>query len=913
MFTLLKAWGRRKPVKFSKQFGNDGNGGYTELQTIPLVSRFVLEDELHPETLTEMWDVVSMLRDRKDVAVIREQYIGDNPRSLRRVSEVFSPLVESKIVSVDIDNLVLDGVNPINLHEVGIFLSQLFHDLRPDIFPKDLGYIVQGSSSAGVKEGIRVHMFFESEVPLNPIQLGQLFAALNNEYREKFNTKKTLFDTSLYHRVHILYFADPEFKKCKDPFIAEGFPRLIKRVGSAMTPPTYYRDIERTYSRARVTDRESNLYQKINFQKTPSPLLDKELQNLPELGDEWYTRHVLRIYHKALAEGFAFDSLDKLVLPHIQQYVMMHDKQKVPADYINNARKAAVHAWVSNSKREITMPGVNVIVPPSQGNYLNIDALPAKDKLTFIKASLGSGKTHTVANWLKKPELNGKRVVAITNTVSLVEANALKLGLESYSDGGADAYSTGQIDRLSITIHSTHRLLGAGCDFLFLDEADAILNDLLKSSLTEARRPQILRAFAELINSAEYVVLADGDLSEETIKLYSQLIEDEKEIDLILHDKKMLDGVKAVEVPTSKAVWTWFLESLVAGEKSLMVTTEGPSTINAYLEVISELFSGIVRAIHSDSSLEKVNKKILQYTNKELIKQKVAGLICSPSVTNGVDFRYFDNVFSVTDTPIHTPYVRFQAIRRDRGAKFICYYVAPQCNSPYIDAITLKDIFTGVGEILSGSKEMLEARFLRESQAYSGTLRYLLADQGANIDILSKVDIAEWDIIRPNRVSEKRKHAEAILASTPQDLIPFYQNAYEEKVKCAMYRQKEIDELDMEDAMWFVKLRPDEKVINLLQSANYIIPLIKKARAAKDSLGMLRQYISANKKGFYHAFGFHYKASRLSHVLYSIGIPFTLEYDHVEDWVRTYCAKEGIAVPKCFLLNTRDFESVSEL
>ena len=120
---------------------------------------------------------------------------------------------------------------------------------------------------------------------------------------------------------------------------------------------------------------------------------------------------------------------------------------------------------------------------------------------------------------------------------------------------------------------------------LFLDEADAILNDLLKSSLTEARRPQILRAFAELINSATYVVLADGDLSEETIKLYSQIIEDEKDIDLILHDRKMLDGVRAVEVPTSKAVWTWFFESLVAGQKSLMVTTEGPSTINAYLKV----------------------------------------------------------------------------------------------------------------------------------------------------------------------------------------------------------------------------------------------------------------------------------------------------------------------------------------
>lgn len=900
MFTLLKAWGRRSPVKFSKQFGVNEDKEYIEVQTIPKVSRFMLDEELHPESLEDMWGVINTLRDRQDVAVIREQYIGDTPRSLRRVSEAFTPLVESKIVSVDIDNLVVD-IDSTNMYAIGEYISNMLHEMRPDIFPKNLGYIVQGSSSAGIKEGVRVHMFFESEIPLNPIQLGQLFAALNNEYRDKYDTKKALFDTSLYHRVHILYFADPQFLNCSDPFSEEGFPRLIKREGKPMTPPAYYRDIEQTYSRARVTDTEVGLYKKITFQKQPTTTLQKELDKLPELTDEWYTRHILRVYHRALAEGFDFDELDKLVLPHIQEYVMSKDKQKVPSDYIYNARKAAIHAWISNAKREITMPGVNIIIPPAQGNYLNIQELPAKDKLTFIKASLGSGKTHTVANWIKKDELKGKRIVAITNTVSLVEANALKLGLESYTDGGADDYAKGEIDRLSITIHSTHRLLGSGCDFLFLDEADAILNDLLKSSLTEARRPQILKAFANLISSAEYVVLADGDLSEETIKLYSQLIEDQKEIDLIFHDKKMLDGVKAVEVPSSKAVWTWFLEALLAGEKCLMVTTEGPSTINAYLEVISELFSGVIRAIHSDSSLEKVNKKILQYTNKELIKQKVAALICSPSVTNGVDFRYFDSIFSVTDTPIHTPYVRFQAIRRDRGAQFICYYVANQCNSPYIDGVTLKDIFSGMGEVLSGSKETLEARFLRESQAYGGTLRFLLADQGAEINILSKADVAEWDIIRPNRVAEKKKHAEALVSATVADVIPFYQNAYEEKAKCALYLEKEPEDVDMVDATWYVKHKPEDKAIHLLQAAHYIIPLIKKAKKQADSVGALRTLILGNKKGFYHAFGYHYKPSRLSHVLYSLGIGWTLEYEHVVDWARIYCTKEGIAMPRILL------------
>lgn len=912
MFTLLKAWGRRNNTRFSKQFGMDNSGNYVELQSVPKVSRFVLEDEVYPESLDEMFDFVESLMGRQDVAVIRERYIGDSPSSLRRVSEAFSPLVESNIVCLDIDNLE-SSVNSCNMYKVGEHIASILHDLRPDIFPKDLGYIVQGSASAGIKSGIRAHMFLESNIALNPIQLGQLFASLNNEYREKMGTKKALIDTSLYHRVHILYFASPTFQRCKDPFVVENLPRLIKRKGAKMTPPDYYRDIEKTYNRSRVTDKEFELYGKINFQKTPSPILERELENLPEQSDEWYTRHILRIYHKALAEGYSFDALDRAILPHIERYVMDNDKQKVPADYVNNARKAAVHAWVSNAKREISMPGVNVIVPNSKGNYLDIKELPAKHKLTFIKASLGSGKTHTVAQWLKSPELVGKRCVAITNTVSLVEANALKLGMESYSDGGADAYASGDVERLSITIHSTHRLLGCGCDFLFLDEADAILNDLLKSSLTEARRPQILRAFAELINSATYVVLADGDLSEETIKLYSQIIEDEKDIDLILHDRKMLDGVRAVEVPTSKAVWTWFFESLVAGQKSLMVTTEGPSTINAYLEVICEQFSGVVRAIHSDSSLEKVNRKILQYTNKELLKQKVAGLICSPSVTNGVDFRYFDNVFSVTDTPIHTPYVRFQAIRRDRGAKFICYYVAPQCSSPYIDGVTLKDIFSGIGEILTGSKEIMEARYLRESQAYAGTLRYLLADQGAEIDILSKADIADWDIIKPNRAAEKIKHAEAIMASQAQGIIPMYQNAFEEKQKCAMYLEKTVEEIEMEDAVWYVKNRPEERAIMLMQSASYIIPLIKKARAAKDKIGALRQYISSNKKGFYHAFGFHYKASRLSHVLYSIGIGYNLEYDHVVEWVKIYCAKEGIGIPRTLLNIHTHGEEVTEI
>ena len=98
MFTLLKAWGRRNNTRFSKQFGMDNSGNYVELQSVPKVSRFVLEDEVYPESLDEMFDFVESLMGRQEVAVIRERYIGDSPSSLRRVSEAFSPLVESNIV-----------------------------------------------------------------------------------------------------------------------------------------------------------------------------------------------------------------------------------------------------------------------------------------------------------------------------------------------------------------------------------------------------------------------------------------------------------------------------------------------------------------------------------------------------------------------------------------------------------------------------------------------------------------------------------------------------------------------------------------------------------------------------------------------------------------------------------------------
>ncbi|QXN67573.1 hypothetical protein [Klebsiella phage vB_Kpn_3] len=81
--------------------------------------------------------------------------------------------------------------------------------------------------------------------------------------------------------------------------------------------------------------------------------------------------------------------------------------------------------------------------------------------------------------------------LAITNTRALVSSNAKKFSAGQY-DKSVDMlnFKRGAIDRMSTTIHSMHKFKSfiGQIDTIFIDECDAVMNDLLFAPVVKQRR-----------------------------------------------------------------------------------------------------------------------------------------------------------------------------------------------------------------------------------------------------------------------------------------------------------------------------------------------------------------------------------------------------------------------------------------
>ncbi|MFP9065750.1 hypothetical protein ACLI1X_16275, partial [Enterococcus faecalis] len=179
----------------------------------------------------------------------------------------------------------------------------------------------------------------------------------------------------------------------------------------------------------------------------------------------------------------------------------------------------------------------------------------------------------------------------------------------------------------------------------------------------------------------------------------------------------------------------------------------------------------LVKEIHSNSTSDVDIRRILDYTTNELIDQQIDCLLCSPSVTSGVDFNYFDNVFVITRTSNQAPNMRFQAIRRDRGAQNI-YYFIDKSTSGFSAGSEQYNIDEGWLEL---AQQLYARRRELESRNYTSTLRYYLLDQGATIDIFSE----SWGTIEGAGKEYTAERINAILHSTPDYCAPRHADAYE--------------------------------------------------------------------------------------------------------------------------------------
>lgn len=866
-----------------------------------------------PKNLEEMYPLMLKLTMDPHLVAVRGKCLVPD-KAVRRKRANFNVSNPSHIIALDVDGISDTGGNgTFDLRGLGRHVIKLLNSISEDMFPLNAGFIAHASSSAGIKPGIRMHMMLESNIPVTQGQLKFLFTSINETAKQKY--KFDIADLAYYSSVQLHYFADPLFRdEFSDPFLAENRPRLVKVKGEPVNLPNNLPDYEAT--RGEFKEEFYSLLDQIKGKRVASEKVEETISELEEAEDGVYLRIIPKLYHRALEDGIDFAWLEKEIEPALSLYIASKDNSRTLQDYFNNGRKQALKAFVNNSRRDIpegNVKGVPVLQrkvdSEDDNNYLKINTTPPEGHLTFVKASLGTGKTTAVTKWLDQGMLKGN-FLAITNTRALVSSNAKKFGAGQY-DKSVDMlnFKRGAIDRMSSTIHSIHKFKSfvGQIDVIFIDECDAVMNDLLFAPVVKQRRDciQVLR---DILMTAKVVILSDGDISAETIEAYGSLIEFDKPVSYYKHHRRMLAKASAYEFPDESSIWVALQTSLEMGEKSILVSDCGPDELNEKGIALRRATDTNVKEIHSNSTSDVDIRRILDYTTTELTEQQIDCLLCSPSVTSGVDFNYFDNVFVITRTSNQAPNMRFQAIRRDRGAQNIFYFIDKSTSG-----------FSGGSEqynIDEGWKELAQQLYVRrrelESRNYISTLRYYLLDQGAKIDIFSE----SWGSIDSAEEEYHLERVSAIFNSTAEYSPLRHADAYETKLLLAKYYKIEegVRGITTDHVDQFLKEKPDKRAEFFHKMQDIFWESIKKC-----SDKTVRPFIDAlnkNRKDFYLRTGqsAHPKYARM--YLTQMGIKKDMDTENIINWYRTYCSIEGIPIPYKFMTEQERAmhdEAVSEL
>lgn len=852
--------------------------------------RYKLGSFYDPDCLQQLLPILQSLENDPQKLVIRHKYCrakqGD--KVFRRVDEVEPH--PSKIIAIDVDGIIRPAHIPAtDLISQGNYVCNLLHKCDPEVFPDDMAFICQASAKAGLTENIRIHLWIENDSKLTQGQLRNLFMQVNSRYKEIFDTTDELVDTALYHDVQAHYTASPIFIGVDDPFIRS--PRTVYEYGVVARIPNTISSYAKT---VRASEEEVYEYlQQIDGGSEASEAFWRKWSVVENwnIADPGLRTKIISLYHEAVQDTFNIDLLDSMV-----KKVLEKKRPGFEQDYVNQAKAAAIIEIKNNSIRTIPKEYENLPITTIQSGslpkYLDInkEKMPS-DGVVFLKASLGTGKTHTVETWLRNGYIQGK-FLALTDTSALVESNAARFNAGDFRSPQARLdFATGALDRLSGTLHSLVKIkdFTRDFDFLFIDEADSVLNNLLFAKIIDDEvRFQIREILFELLTYTKVVVLSDGDLSEETVAQYIELVEGNRDFYRVDHYRPNLKNIPAYRHHKESSIWGAVQGSLEAGSKALVVTDQGPDKLNIMQKTLSSACpTKNIKVAHANSKMDSDVQQIINDTDVALEGMRVDALLCSPSVTNGVDFSYFDAVFVITKTSNHTPNMRFQALMRERNPSEVHYFFS-----------NIKGYVTGYkdSKVESGWFEKARHSFAlrreREFRSYLGTFNYYLIRAGCKIEAIT--DPYE----PPDEAAAKEEYyierASALLNSKADSFIPRHNDAYELKMLyCALYDVDE-DSISFDDAHAFVQMKIEEK-LDFLHS---IIPVFWE-EISQASTQKLMVALRDKGKHFYLATGQQARPSMAyaKNVLKRCMIETLDDVEEVKELYRRYCLFKGYENP----------------
>ena len=766
--------------------------------------KFKLGEFHTPNSLLELDPILQELGEDPKSLIIRHQYISSKKDEIVFRQAKFVKNVASKIICMDIDELDLPlNIEPTDIVGQGLYVCNLLHKCNPTIFPDDMGFIAQGSSSAGLSKTIKLHLWLENYDCVDQSQLKNLFYSINSTFKSRFETNINLIDVSLYNDIQAHYTAYPMFEEASsDPLKGK---RTRYNYGNRCYVPEDYVSYVKP---AVTTDTERATYLNAIVGSTiQSSELESRLNALRDWGSSTsgLRKAVIATYHTAVQTQYCLDLLRKDITN-----VLDSKRPGELENYISQGIASAVSNVKACSVREVPLKCLGLPLKTISGGgeekFLNMGEYPPPDSVVFLKATLGTGKTYNIEQWLKSGHIEG-RFLALTDTSALVESNTKRFNpaRDFRNPKGRLDFATGKVQRLSGTLHSLYKIkdLTNSFDFLFIDEADSLMNNLLFATIiSEEKRVIIIEVLRELLQNTDRVIISDGDISEETVAQYVELMQGSRNLYRVSHKRQNLKGVPAYKHVKESSLWGALQGHLELGDKCLLVSDSSPKAINEYLTAFNRLLpSKVIKVVHSSSTDDHDIRDIIDNTTVALRRQEVDALICSPSITNGVDFNYFDTVFILTTSENHTPNMRFQAMMRERSPETIHYYFG-----------LMKQFITGFSSVtvdkdfLPTARKAYAARREREYKTYVATFNYYLVESGATVEVID----VPYD--NPKEAVDKEEYLieriMAILNAKESVSQARHNDAYEMKEKIKFFY--DVDELAWDDVACFLKEKPDK-------------------------------------------------------------------------------------------------------
>lgn len=227
-----------------------GDGKYFKGEAVPLTG------------LGDLHDLLKLLaKDARAFGVRGEIIPGTDLERMRRIKKTKDgerPTlreVPRRWMMIDVDSLdktyVADWGTPAGCQAAADkLLGQLPMELRT------AGHIWQASASAGVKSGLRMHLFFWLDRPLGEAELTRWGESVNDAAGQK------IVDLAVFHTVQPLYVADPLFDNMLDPVAqrlgyipgaAAVLPRLSARTDAwkQKLQPLYYEGNDKIHDHLR--------------------------------------------------------------------------------------------------------------------------------------------------------------------------------------------------------------------------------------------------------------------------------------------------------------------------------------------------------------------------------------------------------------------------------------------------------------------------------------------------------------------------------------------------------------------------------------------------------------------------------------------------------------------------------------